>query len=300
MAPHYPVLMVGEDSVVLYTKNGGIVISVRWDAPDFKQRITDAFNQHRGGGVILLFNDNGHTYRREDNLSVEQSLQRLEEHFAKMEVRGVMARRTRAANARPGHYDYLFIGLENDLRHGLLNSALTGADVAVVGCSVLPVESTGLVAALAAKNGGTSRWSLLAGLHETGGMRQVVTRDGELALTRILPSNPSNAAAWVQNTVTELQATVNYLRRFGFKDDQGIDMTVIGAESDKRLFNRYVMKGCKLTCLTLQEALAQLNLAGSAPDSRYADALYAAWTERAEKLELYLSVPAGGRNGTEH
>jgi hypothetical protein len=304
MAPDYPILLVGEDSVILFGRGGKADLTLRWDAPDFEARLSAAFRDS-GGKVVLLFNDNGHTYRREDNLTVEEGLKRLEENFAKMKVRGALAfRRARAANAQLGRYDYLFIGLENSLRHNLLGKVLDDAGVGVVGCSVLPVESTALVAALSEKVRSKSkpkgRWAMIAGLHQTGGMRQVIIRDGELALTRIHPVNAASPAALAQVTVEELQASINYLRRFGYKDTDGMDIMIICSAADKKLYSTYVLKGATLHALTVQEALAQLGLATASPETRYADALYAAWTERTEKLALHLSIPAVKRDTAGH
>lgn len=304
MATHHPVLMVGEEGVILYTpQHDGVSrkVSVPWSAPDFEQQMTKAFNRREAGGLILLFNDAEHTYRREDNLSPAQSLERLESCFSQMNVRAALPL-GHAEAATPGNKDYLFIGLGNNGRHTMLGGVLGASGVPVAGCSVLPVESTGLVSALAAKISGRGRWALLAGLHETGGMRHVVIRDGVLSLTRLIPMEARNPEDWAANSIRELETTLNYLRRFGYKDEQGMEMMMICADADKKLFAHNAIAGANLHSLTLDEALKLVGAQVTGQEQeRYADALYAAWTERADKLALDLRLPAiTGMDVTRH
>jgi hypothetical protein len=305
MTTHHPVLMVGEEGVILYTpQHDGISrkASVLWGAPDFQQQIAKAFGGRRdAGAVILLFNDSDHSYRREDNLSPAQSIERLDTCFSQMNVRGALPL-GQAEAATPGNRDYLLIGLGNNGRHTMLGGVLGASGVAVAGCSVLPVESTGLVATLAAKIGGRGRWAVLAGMHETGGMRHVVIRDGVLALTRLVPMEARNPEDWAANSIMELKTTVNYLRRFGYKDEHGMEMMMVCAEADRKLFAHNAIEGANLHSMTLDEGLKLLGAQVTGQEQgRYADALYAAWTERADKLALYLPMPAiAGLDGTRH
>jgi len=305
MASHHPVLMVGEEGVILYTpQHDGTSrkASVPWSAPDFQQQMIKALDVKRdAGAVILLFNDAEHTYRREDNLSPAQSLERLDTCFSQMNVRGALPL-GRAEAATPGNRDYLLIGLSNNGRHTMLGGILGASGVPVAGCSVLPVESTGLVSTLAEKIGGRGRWAVLAGLHETGGMRHVVIRDGVLALTRLFPIDARTPEEWAANSIMELNTTIAYLRRFGYKDEQGMEMMVVCAEADRKLFAHNAIEGANLHSMTLDEALKLLGAQATGQEQgRYADALYAAWTERADKLALYLPMPAiAGLDGTRH
>jgi hypothetical protein len=305
MATHHPVLMVGEEGVILYTPQAeGISrkASVLWSAPDFQQQMMKAFGgKPDAGAVILLFNDADHTYRREDNLSPAQSIERLDSCFSQMNVKGALPL-GHAEAATPGNRDYLLIGLGNNGRHSMLGGVLGASHVPVAGCSVLPVESTGLVSALAAKISGRGRWAVLAGLHETGGMRHVVIRDGVLSLTRLFPIDARTPEEWAANSIKELEATIGYLRRFGYKDEHGMEMMIVCSESDKKLFAHNAVAGANLHSLTLDEALKLLGAQVTGQDQgRYADALHAAWTERADKLALYLPMPAiAGLDGTRH
>lgn len=292
MASHHRVLMVGEEGVILYApveKGIGRRASIPWTAKDFRRQMAAAL-RHRHDPVVVLFNESDHTYRKEENLLPAQKRERMEKFFPQA--------RTRAALELP-HDDkklrnYLFVALPDSERYTRLGGALSETEIA--GCAVLPVESTSLVAKLSKKvfgsKGKKSRWAILAGQHETGGLRMVCIRDGVLALTRIIPLDDRDRGAWAKTSAHELQVTMDYLRRFGYEDEHGMDIMMICDKGEKKLFGQKSVRGARLKCLTLQEALGHLGYKVSGQDgSHFADALYAAWAEHSE-IKLLLPVEA--------
>jgi hypothetical protein len=67
------------------------------------------------------------------------------------------------------------------------------------------------------------------GQHRSGGLRQIVVKNGEIALTRMTPiaENDENSAAWVEDVVQEFKATMSYLSRFGYSPDEGLEVILI-------------------------------------------------------------------------
>lgn len=299
MASHHRVLMVGEEGVILYApleKGIGREAAISWGAKDFDSKMAEAL--HRAGDdVVVLFNEADHTYRKEENLPVTQCQSRLEKAFPDFLTRAAMPMmQAHDSKTDAGSGNFLFIGMPESERHGRLGHAIEGAGVHVAGIGVLPIELAALVEELARKVfHGKSRWALLAGQHETGGMRHVCIKDGNLALTRIFPLDDvgtSTPAAWGATAMSELRATMTYLRRFGYTPDQGMDMMMVCDQSEKKLFAANAIEDAELRCLTLSETLRHLGyqVEGQTGD-HFADALYAAWAER-HQLKLQLHIPA--------
>lgn len=296
MLPSHRVLLVGETGVILYgPKESGVdrKVSVTWSAPDFHQKLAKAI----GGAdqpVVVLLNDASHTYRREDNISPADCQKSLEKAFPDVYARAWME--TERSGAGTG--TYLLVALPESAQMNRLGNALSMAHAHVMGCGVLPIESIGLVNTLAKKLFGKekkkSRWAALVGQHEMGGLRQVVTKDGYLRLTRITPvmDNEIKGEAWAANMVREFKATQGYLKRFGFEEEEGLDLVVICGTAEKKLIGPWDAPGTRLRCVTLGEALKVLGCrAQRKEDNHFADALHAAWAERSDTLTLPIQMP---------
>src|SRR5690606_3907516 len=76
-------------------------------------------------------------------------------------------------------------------------------------------------------------WTVFVGQHSSGGLRQVVIRNGELALTRMTPIIDSDAdpEIWASDVVAEVKGTMSYLSRFGYDPADGLDVIVISGNS---------------------------------------------------------------------
>ncbi|TAL32388.1 MAG: hypothetical protein EPN97_09995 [Alphaproteobacteria bacterium] len=296
MLPSHRVLLVGERGVILYgPKDSGVnrEISVAWEAKDFSEKLVHAF----GSGaqpVVLLLNDASHTYRKEENISPADCQKSLEKAFPDVFARAWME----TGRSGAGTGSYLLVALPESWRFNRLGDALSAAHAHVMGCGVLPIESIGLVNTLAkklfAKEKKKSRWAALVGQHETGGLRQVVTKDGLLALTRITPvmDKEIKGEAWAANMVQEFKATQGYLKRFGLEEKDGLDLVVVCGAAEKKLIGPWDVPGTRMRCVTLKEALKLLGCrAPRKEDNHFADALHAAWAERSDTLTLPIQMP---------
>ena len=119
-------------------------------------------------------------------------------------------------------------------------NVLKDTDVSIAGFGLLPTESVNFVEALSRKifGGGegdkkstlsflskkkapppkSNVWTIFIGQNRSGGLRQIVTKGGELALTRITPIVETNEdiELWTGDIFREYQATMTYLSRFGY------------------------------------------------------------------------------------
>jgi hypothetical protein len=297
MTSHHRILIVGEEGVVLFAPEGrslGRAVSMSWEAPDFEAQLAGAL---RAGGptpLRVLFNEGGSSYRRE-NRPPAACREQLEKIFAGFPNRGVLEE-----SREPEAESCLLVGIPEHVHLGRLGRALSKAGAAVSGFGMLPIEATGLVRVIADKifteGGPKSRWALLSGQHVTGGLRQVIVRDGQLALTRLVPApKPEAGAAALGRTVLdELAATMTYLRRFGFADADGLDALVLCGEGQRALFAGATMPGVtRFRAITPAEALGQMGWTAAGMEaSPYADALYAAWSADQDGLRLDLPMPS--------
>lgn len=96
--------------------------------------------------------------------------------------------------------------------------------------------------------------------HETGGLRQIFTKDGTLALTRLTPladNSPENPN-WVEELYHEFTGTMGYISRFGFSTADGLDIVIICNENNKKELQGRDFKGANLHLYTVDEAAKSL------------------------------------------
>lgn len=290
MLPTHRLLLVGEQGVILYAPEADGVhraLSIGWEAHDFGARLAQACaGEAAPQPMTILFNDGGSSYRREENVSMSECRKKLDAAFPRAQFPA------RALLEVPAEGSCLLVAMPADARFDMLGRALSDAHVRIDSCGVLPVESTGLVNALADKvfgGGRKSRWASLIGQHETGGLREVVTRDGNLALTRLIPleEGQRHGAGWAAAVAKEFRLTKDYLVRFGYAEKDGLDVMVVCGKPEARLLASEKLPATRLRCLTLAESLSLLGHgSGARNGGDFADDLHAAWAEHQDRLTM--------------
>ena len=171
--------------------------------------------------------------------------------------------------------------------------AIRFSSVTVVGLYLLPVEASSMVKALAAKlsKGQKSKalWTIFMGQHHNGSVRQIVTRNNDLALTRMSPVVDTDVEPelWAREMSTELGATMSYLSRFGYKESDGLNIIVIANERAEEDLKKLIQIECDLHVLNSQQAGRLIGVnTGIQSDLRYADALHVAYLGRKSKFRL--------------
>ncbi|MFN7113930.1 MAG: hypothetical protein ACK4PK_06175 [Alphaproteobacteria bacterium] len=310
------VLIVGGEGVTLYGPSSRFGMeretSISWEVPNFEDQLAEVLSEKSvGRPVTVLFDGNDQTYRKEDNIPKLSPIDRpryvkrkLELAFpaypirASLEIKPPKKKfgRAPAVKAAPS---YLFAALQETEQVDRISAAMLDAGVPIGGFGLLPVESSRLVSELAEKvfagKGKRSRWALLVGQHETGGLRQLVVKDGNLALTRMTPNSDAGPSgpAWVEDAVRELKATANYISRYGFSSEDGLDVVVICGDIEKQFFKPADMGFAHFHCLNLNEAMRHIGIKASGNEkNNYADALHAAWISKNSSLRLPVRVPS--------
>lgn len=301
------VLLIGGEGVVLFTiSSAGVTreASVSWAVPNFDDQLVQALNAHNASKPIyLLFDGADQTYRKEENLPKLNMLDRnkflarkLEMAFPNYPARAMME--IKMPGPKRGGGAWLFVALPETGNLDRLSVLLREANVPVAGFGMLPVESAGLVLELTAKafpdQKKRSRWAVLVSQHETGGLRQIVTKDGNMVLTRLTPISEDRVqgAVWAEEVAHEFRSTLSYISRLGFTYEDNLDMVVICGEVEKQFFNPRALGAENFACYTPSEAITLL---GSRPlridRGNAGDAVHAAWTGSKSRLTLPVRVP---------
>jgi hypothetical protein len=307
LPPNAPVMIAGEDAAVIYARTGagmerrGIF---PWRMPGFDAALQEALAGLKGGPApLLLFNGSNQKYRVAE---IPKTLRwydapRFVARKAETEMPDCV---TRGATALPKNPDnraglplWLMAGIEKNASLLRLAGAMAAAGVKPSGCGTLPLESASLATELAAKlprAGAPSRWVMLMAQHENGCLRQIILRDGGLALTRItptpyLPGEPK----WDEEAGREFNTTLASITRFGFAPAQGLDFIVLCDAADKPFFEKKPDAARNVMAVTVAEAMAAVlpGVTASPPPGNFADALHAAWASSFATLRAPLPWP---------
>lgn len=326
LLPNRCVLLIMDDGVSVYrvaSKQSQFLVSIMWRDPAFEEKLADAVNRCGASSVMILNDAVEQHYRKEkvpvitmfDRANIVQ--RRLNVAFPNFSMRAAMVLKegTKALKAAGGGASakgakettnkgdlYLFAAVPSTESFGRVMLALQNTDVQISGYGLLPVESTGMVDMLVKKIAqksfgvGTARWSILISQHRGGGLRQIVVRDGELALTRVTPvvePSPENPGVWAADVSQELQATLSYLARFGYTPEDGLDILVVGDPTYTEALESMIYAPCNYMVLKVAEAAKHLGLKlTSDADEHFSEVLHAGWVGS----KLVIDLPLASRD----
>lgn len=308
------VLMMGSEGIVLYGPSGssGVErqIALSWDLPNFDQQLVKALKERgQGKSVVVLFDGADQTYRKEDNIPKLGAMDRsrfvrrkLELAFPNYPIRASLEIKPLKIKGKRNTTlpSYLFVAIPDTDQVDRVGDALLESGAPVAGCGLLPAESAGLVSevakrAFAHEPGKESRWCVLIGQHETGGLRQIVVKDGNLALTRLTPPTEAGISGpgWTEEVTREFRATLTYISRLGYAPDDGLDVVVICDNIERQFFDAKAIGVENFRCVTVIDALKMIDSKSFGLEkNNFADALHAAWNGRKNGFRLPLRVPS--------
>lgn len=293
------ILLLTDDSLCIYkvgSRSANLVHNFGWRTPDFEINVAEALNREAGTGTIYILNDTVEQHYRKEKLGKLNIVdkkniisRRLNMAFPSYPTRAFLEFKDKTKKKKGADQEalYLFSAVPSTDALRKLLDAIKRADCAVSSYSLLPIESVDLVEKLAARLAKENRqseravWSLLIGQHHGGGLRQVVIKNSQIALTRITPVSlpqEGNGAQWASDVVQEIQSTISYLARFGYTQDDGLDIMLIAKPDYGALVEGMLNFRCQFHLLTLQRAaeLAGVNV-GRDKDPHYSEALHVAW-----------------------
>ncbi len=320
LSPARTVLLIGDEALSVYNVNfkaAKLIESVPWQADDFNERVVRMIRSDCGGKPALLINDMTDQHfkggQRLPKISVMDKAKVLERKlqvaFPSYPVRGALplkqGRKDRQEPAKgpdgkpvAGGDLYLFAAVPLSEPITKTMEVVRQSMVSIAGLVLLPIEAADMVAALSARLGGKdrqpSRWCIFIGQHRGGALRQVITRNGQLAMTRMTPvAETDDPAQWAGDVAQEIKATISYLSRFGYSPNDGTDLIVVAAPEGGGALKEKIDIPCNYMSFTVGEAARVLGTSiGLQEDQRYADPLHAAWIGRKAKFVLPMQAQA--------
>ncbi len=306
------VLLIGDEGVVLYLSSGKNVeheCSIPWSVPDFEEQLINVFTEKNSGKSVRLVFDVVEQHYRKETLPKVSSLdkpkilkRKIDSAFSNTKIRGALELKGKKKRDKLMKVDspdsYLLAGLPETENINKIINAIFEAGVHVSGVCLLPVESASMLQELAKKNLNStnemaSRWIVFIGQHETGGLRQVVIKDGDLALTRLTPmaENVSSGTAWAEEVAKEFKATLSYVARFGYNPSEGLDVFVVSGAAEKEAMQSVGLPVSNFYPMTVHEAGKLIGFKyGKGVKPKYSDAVHAGWIGKKGGPSLNLKI----------
>ncbi len=309
LSPSRCVLLLTDEGLSVFDTAGNkvkLVDSLPWETDDFPEALVERIKKSKASSILILNDMVEQHYRKEripkvgsfDKANVIKH--RVSAAFPAYPIRSAIKLKEkpvpRDGEEVPGDI-YLFAAVPSSEN---IKKTLTGVKKSyknISGFCLLPVESSSMVHALSKKiskaSDGGAVWTVFVGQHHGGGLRQIVTKNGELALTRLTPflDSDQDGDLWATETVNELKGTMSYLSRFGFDPRDGLDVVIIANNAVADKIVSRVDFDCNLNVLTAMEAANLLGLSvGKLDSQRYADPLHIAWAAKKSALALPLQA----------
>jgi hypothetical protein len=306
LVPNRTVLLLSDEALYIYVcGHRGVRLkeTVPWEADNFEKNVARIIARDCKGKPVVILNDMVEQhYRKEriirkrigimDKTSIVK--RKLNFAFPNYSVRAAYALKEKVRPADKDGTDlYIFAAIPDSKQFQKLMTAVDLSLAPIVGLYLLPVEASDMVKTLSAelidKNKTKAEWVVFVGQHRSGGLRQIVVKSGQLALTRMTPimDNDNNAQSWGEEVYQEFNATMSYLSRFGFQPEDGLHVIAIANPESGEVLRGLVQDSFVFSSLTAAEAAKTLNLAlGPQEDVRYSDGLHIAWAGRKQKFIL--------------
>ncbi|MCB1681021.1 MAG: hypothetical protein H6858_03480 [Rhodospirillales bacterium] len=308
LAPSRTVLLITDDALFIYSvgpRGVRLIDTVPWTVDNFEANVAAIISKECGGKPVLILNDMVEQhYRKEripkvsvmDKANVVQ--RKLMVAFPNYPVRAALPLKEKAGKgdkALPGSV-YIFAAVPDTDPFKKTMGAARRSLAPIAGFCLLPVEAAGMIKALSkklTKGKDKAKWTVFVGQHQNGGLRQVVVKNGELALTRMTPivDTDDDAAKWVSDVAQEFKATMSYLGRFGYDVSDGLNIILISNPAVGEMMEEALDIPCNYYNLTTQDAAQLLNMPLGRQDSLgYADILHIAWSGRKATFALPMKA----------
>jgi|GEM_PF-434492 len=319
LSPSRCVLLIGDEGLSVFSVTARVakhIDSVPWQTDGFETIVASLIRNDCGGKPVLILNDMTDQHFKGgqrlpavgvmDRASVLQ--RRLQVAFPNYPIRGALAIKPGKESSRNpqeikemrGLYLFAAVPISDAINKTL--EAVKQSYAIISGFCLLPIESSDMVSALAKKltekTQAPAKWSIFIGQHLGNSLRQVIVRDGQLAMTRMTPMvDPDvDPGVWAQEVSKEFSATISYLSRFGYTPQDTADVIVICKPDAGREFESFIDIPCRYSAITAPEAARELGITIGIQDKPYlADALHVAWIGRKTTFVLPMKMDGLGQ-----
>lgn len=310
-SPARTVLLISDEALYIYAVSGAgarVVEIIPWEADNFEQNVANVIAKDCGGKPVLILNDMVEQHYRKERVirsgvgvfdKSGMLKRKLNVTFPNYPVRAAypLKEKLPKTDKKQAADIYIFAAVPGSSQFTKTITAARKSLASIAGFCLLPVESSDMVKALSDKlskgRKQKSKWAVFMGQHKNGGLRQIVTKDGELALTRMTPISDvdTDAGLWANEVYQEFKATMSYLSRFGYQVEDGLDVIVVGDPMAGESLEGLIEDDCNYSSMTAEEAARILGLPFSrGGDDRYADVLHTGWAGRKSKFILPMQA----------
>jgi len=177
-----------------------------------------------------------------------------------------------------------------------------------VGNFTIAAENVDLIRALAPKVDDAppegaepvaNHWRHFIGINVTGGLRQIIEKNGRLSLTRLTQAPPPETPPeeFADMIIRDFKATITYIRRLGYQVGEALDVVMLTTPENKVVLEDLTWDGARsVSVYTPYEAGMILGLGSLGREEQaYCDVLHAAWfvSKRKPTLPLTRSAALG-------
>jgi hypothetical protein len=308
------VTMIDEGVSIHRVANGSssFLSTILWREANFELKLTEALNDAKVASVLIM-NDAVEQHYRKERIVIPTSFdkaniikRRLNVAFPSYPMRAALPLKDAPVSkeAKDGkEVDksklYLFAAAPSTETFSRIVRSIRKTDYNLFGYGLLPIESSGIIKhinqklAQKDKKVYNAEWTILVGQHRGGGLRQIVVRSNELALTRVTPIEPpqqNKDDIWANDVFEEIQATLSYLSRFGYSPDDGLNVIILGSKKYSNILSDLMTVPCNFNSLTPYEAGSMVGVKlDQENDDHFADSLHAGWAGKKIMLEMPLS-----------
>ncbi|MFA7430098.1 MAG: hypothetical protein WCZ23_08070 [Rhodospirillaceae bacterium] len=291
------VLSIGDEAAVVTLISGGKVANAWVASPDPAEGaadVLDALNTARSVPVFVLMDAFEQVFREEKVPKVNFFDQKkVVDRHLQMTFPGNNLQAAMSHGADPqGNKFFLFCSVPpTDLVKGWL-SALDKAKRRPRGVHMLPLESLDMLDALtppAAQKG--VRWRILFTFNMTGGLRQIVSKQGRIMVTRLTPPPPPDSNIDpVQIVERQFSETLAYVKRMGYQKGDNLDVVVLAEEPVATSIRERAWEAHSVTVHSPHEVGEALGLGRiGQPGQPYADVVHALWFATRKKPKAKLA-----------
>ena len=307
------VLLIADEALYIYSASAqGVTLTetVEWGVEDFETQVVNTIVKKCGRKPVLILNDMVEQhYRKEKVVKVGAGFgdksgmvkRKLNVAFPSYPVRAAfpLKEKIKKSQGQLAADIYIFAAVPNSTQFNQTMAVTAKSLASVAGFCLLPVESSDMLKTLSLKlsknkKAKPAKWCVFLGQHKNGGLRQIVTKNGEIALTRMTPvSNASEGhEKWASEVHQEFKSTMSYLARFGYSSEESIEVIVIADSESGDLLNAMVDDdSINFHTMTSQEAAQLLNIRiGRQESAHYADPLHVAWSARKSSFILPMKA----------
>lgn len=305
------ILMLSDDALSIFVGQGAgvkLAKTIEWTDPDFEFIVGKTINDEGKGKPVVILNDMLEQHYRKEKITRagvgmmdrnSMIRRKLMAAFPSYPMRAFLPLKDKGAKTKTGAAadTYLFAAIPDSGVFKQTVDVVQKGGLNLTGTHLLPVEASDMVQQLAGKllkkKPSPKSWTIFIGQHRHGGLRQIVTRNGDLALTRMTPMHDMNGdpAHWAREVVQEFKATMSYVSRFGYEPMDGLNVIVVCDDESGVELEQTIGAESDFFAISVSDASKMLGLKIDDLDQEnYADVLHAAWVAGRPRAKLPMRV----------